>query len=73
MVLAFIAGMIFTALLAQTLTAADKDYSRTGGEAPSAERDSLIPAPAPEDNYLTDKGLYGLVNTRPAQEAMVSC
>ena len=71
MIIAFIAGMVFTAALAQTMMTANKDYSGTRQlPASSGERDSLTPAPMPDDNYLLDSDLYALAYTCPEWKAM---
>jgi len=72
MIIAFIAGMVFMAVLAQTMmTAANKDFSGTRQlPASSGERDSLTPAPIQDDNYLLDSDIYALVYTCPEWKAM---
>ena len=73
MFFAFIAGIVFMAVLAQTLMAVNKDFPGIKFEpASSGDHDSLTPAPMPDDNYLSDKNLYGLVFACPGREAMLS-
>jgi hypothetical protein len=73
MIIAFIAGVVFMAALAQTLAAANRDYPGFKTEpASSGEHDSLAPAPMPDDNYPSDTSLYGLVYGCLTQEAMLS-
>jgi hypothetical protein len=67
MIFAFIAGMVFTAVLAQTLVAAN-----TGMPAPSGDHDSLTPPAVPDDGYLVKGDIYGLVYACPGREAMLS-
>ena len=69
MTIAFIAGMVFTAVLAQTLVAVNKDYSGDGYKpASSGEHDSLTPAPMPDEHYILDSDIYGMVNACPERE-----
>jgi|WetSurMetagenome_2_1015567.scaffolds.fasta_scaffold946382_2 hypothetical protein len=71
MIIAFIAGMVFMAALAQTMMTANKDFSGTRQlPASSGEPDSLTPAPIPDDNYLLDSHVYALVYTCPEWKAM---
>jgi hypothetical protein len=71
MIVAFIAGMVFTAALAQTMITANKDFPGTRQlPASSGERDSLTPAPMPDDDYLLDSDIYALVYTCPEWKAM---
>jgi len=67
MILAFIAGMVFTAVLAQTLIAVNRVTPATSGD-----HDYLAPATVPVDGYLVQKNGYGLVYAWPAREAMLS-
>ena len=60
MILAFITGMIFTAVLVQTLVAV---YTVT--PAPSGDRDYRAPPAVPDDGYLVQKNGYELVYTCP--------
>jgi hypothetical protein len=72
MIFAFIAGMVFTAALAQTLAAANTDVPGIQSEpAFSGDHDSLAPAPMPDDNYISERNLYGLVYAFPSREAML--
>jgi hypothetical protein len=66
-IFAFIAGMVFTAVLAQTLAAANTLFPASSGD-----HDSLIPGTIPTDGYLVKKNIYGLVYACPGREAMLS-
>jgi hypothetical protein len=66
MVLAFIAGIVFTAVLLQTLAAAD------AVSGPSGHHDSLEPVTVPADGCLVQRNLSVLVYARPAREAFIS-
>jgi hypothetical protein len=71
MIVAFIAGIIFAAVLAQTVMMENKDFSGTRQlPASSGEQDSLTPALIPDDNYLQDFNLYALAYTSPEWKAM---
>jgi hypothetical protein len=67
MVLAFIAGIVFTAVLAQTLVAANTVFPASSGD-----HDSLTPGTIPDDGYLVKRNIYGLVYACPGREAMLS-
>jgi hypothetical protein len=72
MIIAFISGMAFTAVLAQTLLAANKDFPGIKYEPASpGDHDSLTPAPMPDDKYMLDKNLYRLVYAFPGREAIL--
>jgi hypothetical protein len=67
MILAFIAGIIFTAVLAQTLVAVNKVFP----ESPD-NHDSLTPVTIPVDGYLVISNIHGLVYACPGREALAS-
>ncbi len=62
MIIAFIAGMVFSAVLAQTLAAADTVFPASSGD-----HDFLIPGTIPADGYPVNENIYGLVNARPGR------
>lgn len=67
MIFAFIAGMVFTAVLVQALVAVNTVLPASPGH-----HDSLTPATIPDDGYLVKKNIYGLVYACPGREAMLS-
>ena len=69
MLFAFMAGMAFTAALAQTLTGAGSQAEGIKYQPDSAGEHELKPANLPGDNYL-DNNLYGLVGVCPGRTAV---
>jgi len=67
MIFAFIAGMVFTAVLAQTLVAANTIFPASPGD-----HDSMTPGTIPTDGYLVKTNIYRLVYACPNREAMLS-
>jgi len=76
MVIAFVAGMVFTAVLAQTLLAADNAFPglKRAPIMPRTSGDHGINAPFPAPDYGSPahKNIYGLVHACPGREAMLS-
>jgi hypothetical protein len=66
MFLAFIAGIVFTAALLQTLAAADAVSPASPGH-----HDPLTPVTVPADGSLVQRDFHGLVYAFPAREAIL--
>ncbi len=66
LILAFIAGIVFTAVLAQTLVAVNTAPASPG------DHDTLTPGTIPDNGYLVKRNIYGLVYACPGRAAMLS-
>jgi hypothetical protein len=70
---AFIAGMVFIAVLVQTLSAVNSTYPGIRHlPGSSGGRDSPASVPAPDDNYYPDADAYRMVFTCTGPEGMLS-
>jgi hypothetical protein len=72
MLISFIAGLMFTAALAQYMGAASSNIPGSIDlPGTSQDEDFITPAPTPEDDYLINSYFYRLVYTCPQGEARI--